>query len=151
MKTSLGLALLLCAGCFSEVDVTEVSSDEYTQWYSVTTVGEAPGHGDSVRVMYANDEARSYTGVGQYAVGTIIVKEIYRRNDDDSAGDFRYIGIMRKLEDAPGGGELDNGWLFTYRGEIDSGAETHRPRCWKTCHQNAPFDGTFLNWSGSGN
>lgn len=139
------LALIALPACFSEVDV-EISPDEYRDFYTVTTVGEAPGHGDTVRLIYANDTARSFTGSGLYPVGTVIVKEIYERNADDSPGDLNYIAIMRKLEVAPDGGELDDGWLFTYKGELD-GDETHRPRCWKTCHQNAPFDGTFFNWS----
>lgn len=143
------IALLLC-GCFSEVDV-EISPEEYEAFGDpIVVVGEAPGHGDSYRVIYANAEARSYSGAGLYPVGTVIVKEIYRR-DGDSMGDFRYIGVMRKLEEAPDGGELDDGWLFTYKGDRDDPAETHRPRCWRTCHQNAPFDGTFLNFSSSAN
>ena len=135
---------LLSASCFTEVD--NVLEDDYRDWYSVTAVGEVPGHGDSYRVMFANDDARSWSGSGEYPADSVIVKEIYHR-DGDAMGEFRYLGIMRKLSEAPDGVELDNGWLFTYRGELDGGVETHRPRCWKTCHQNAPFRGTFLNWA----
>jgi hypothetical protein len=148
-STAMVLPLLLFGACFSEVDVDLASDDWRANFTRLDPIaGEAPGHGDSVRDIYVNDVGRRFTGVGLYPVGTIVVKEIYRRNDDDTAGAFRYIGIMRKLEEAPDGGELDDGWLFTYRGELD-GPETHRPRCWRTCHQNAPFDGTFLNLSAS--
>ena len=116
MIRALALSVLL-SGCFTEVDLV---LEDYTDWFSITTIGEAPGHSDSFRVIYANDEARSYSGLGQYPNGTIIVKEIYRR-DGDQMGDFRYLGIMRKLSEAPAGVELDNGWLFTYRGSLDGG------------------------------
>lgn len=142
----LAVSIIALAGCFSEVDV-EITPEEYEAFGEpVVVVGEAPGHGDSYRVIYANDAARGFTGAGLYPVGTVIVKEIYRR-DGDAMGDFRYIGVMRKLEETPGGGELDDGWLFTYKDDRDDPAETHRPRCWRTCHQNAPFDGTFLSFS----
>lgn len=139
------LVLLALPACFSEVDV-EISPEEYRDFFTIEVVGEAPGHADSVRRIYVNDDARSFTGVGLYPVGSIMVKEIYERESDDTAGALRYIAIQRKLEVAPDGGELDNGWLYTFKADEDA-AETHRPRCWKTCHQNAPFDGAFFNWS----
>jgi hypothetical protein len=144
---AIAMVALLAAGCFSKVGgVEEVNPEDYADWYSVTVVGEAPGHGDSSRVMYANDDAGDWIGERDYPIGSILVKEIYRR-DGDSMGAFRYVAIMRKLAEAPSGGELDNGWLFTYKDALDGGTETHRPRCWRTCHQNAPFEGTFLDWS----
>lgn len=149
MRTAIAaLACLLHAGCFSEVDVSGLEPiDDYRDWDRTDTVGEAPGHGDSYRVIYVNDIARTFTGVGLYPTGTVFIKEI-RDDDDGQPGALRYIALMRKLEEAPEGGELDEGWLFTYKGD-EADVETHRDRCWSTCHQNAPFDGAFFNWSNS--
>lgn len=135
------VAALALPACFTEVDV-DIAPAEYADWYSIEVAGEVPGHGDSLRRIYANDVALTFTGAGLYPVGTIVVKEIYAPGGDD----LRYVAIMRKLEAAPAGGELDDGWLFTHKADLDA-PETHRPRCWKTCHQNAPFDGAFLDWS----
>jgi hypothetical protein len=140
------LALVLVAGCFSEIDTSGLEPiDDYRDWYRIDTVGEAPGHGDSYRVIHANDIARTFAGSGLYPTGTVIIKEI-RDDDGGQPGALRYIALMRKLDEAPPGGELDEGWLFSYKGD-EADVETYRDRCWSSCHQNAPFDGAFFNWS----
>jgi hypothetical protein len=53
---------------------------------------------------------------------------------------------MRKLAEAPPGGELDEGWLFTYLGEDIRSDEEYRATCWSSCHAAAPYDGLFLDY-----
>lgn len=146
-RTLLALALLGAAGCASDVDTSGLEpTGDYRDWYRLDATGEAPGHGDTYRIMYANDTARSFDGAGLYPTGTVIIKEVYD-NDDGQPGELRYIALMRKLEEAPPGGELQGrGWLFTMKSD-EGASETYRERCWTTCHQNSPYDGTFFNWS----
>lgn len=155
-RTATALAALTVAStvawgsaCLSEVDVGGLESiDDYEDWFRVEARGEVGGHGDSIRFIYANDIAREYSGFGLYAFGTVIVKEIRFIESDDTAGDINYIAIMRKLSEAPPGGDLDDDWLFTTQSDVGA-AEVNNPRCWRTCHQASPLDGTFLNWSSS--
>ena len=153
---SFSLALLTSAsvatavGCASPVDIDELPAiADYETWERrVDAVGPVGGHGDSYRIMYANEIAETYSGAGLHALGTVIVKEIRAIAPGDTPGDVRYIAIMRKLETAPPGGELHNNWLFTQADNINS-QETYSKRCWETCHQASPLDGTFLDWSGA--
>ena len=147
------LLLAMLAGCSggTVVDVTPVP-DDYTDWYRVETFGPVPGHGDSYRIIYANDIARERGEiVGFYDEGTILVKEVYHRNGDQP-GELRYIGVMRTLGSAPDGAELHktartNGWLFTYLADDIGSDEEYRSSCWDECHVAAPIDGTFLDYA----
>ena len=127
------LPFLVLAGCAEPVDVEPPG--DYTSWARIETDGPAPGHGDTIRVIYANDIARSYAG-GPYPVGSILVKEIYER-DGDARGPLGYVGLMRKRED---------GWLFTESSE-PNGEEVAPGFCWSYCHVAAPYDGAFLDYS----
>jgi hypothetical protein len=150
----LSLLLLLAAGCGegTVVDVEPVPAD-YTEWFRLDSVGPVPGHGDTYRIIYANDQARTRgtTVVGTYPQGSIIVKEVHER-DGDQPGDLKYIGIMRMLAAAPSGAELhsltgdDEGWLFTYLADGIDSDEEYRSSCWGACHQAAPIDGTFYDY-----
>ena len=142
------LFLSLVPACASPIDKDGLTSiDDYASWERrVDAIGPVGGHGDSYRIMYANDIAETFIGSNRYPVGTVIVKEIRQIESGDTPGDIRYIAIMRKLSDAPPNGELDRNWLFT-RAEDTGLEETHNARCWRTCHQASPFDGTFLDWS----
>ena len=147
--------LALAAGCGegTVIEVDPIPAD-VEDWYRVDTTGAIPGHGDSYRIIYANDEARLRTQSGTYPGGSIIVKEV--RHFDASGegpGDLRYYGIMRKLGDAPDGAELhaaspldSNGWLFTYLGAGEGAEEEYRESCWSSCHVAAPIDGAFLDY-----
>ena len=71
---------LLIPGCGETVDVAGLpSTDGHTEWDSFELEGPAPGHGDTFRIIYTNDLARSYTGAGAYPDGSVIVKEILER------------------------------------------------------------------------
>lgn len=126
--------LLALAGCAGEPLDVEPPGD-YTSWGRIETEGPAPGHGDTFRVIYANDVARTFAG-GAYPEGSILVKEIYERAGDER-GPLGYIAIMRRVDDA---------WLFSETGE-PNGEEVAHDFCWSYCHQAAPFDGAFLDYS----
>ena len=73
--------------------VTPEPTGDYTTWKRIETYGEVPGHGDTYRVIYANDIAETFDGT-QYAEGSVIVKEIYD-NNGGAPGALRYIALMR--------------------------------------------------------
>lgn len=154
MKTVGISALLLALGlqtgaCREEIDPDSlsVSIDGYTEWDSIDPLlGDVPGHGNTYRIMYRNDIAQSYTGSGEYPLGSAIVKEIYGLEGADGRGGLRYKAVMRRIDqdespDLP----IDGGWLFT---KIDSGTqEFYGDSCWGTCHNTAPFAGAFFDHS----
>ncbi len=163
---SLFLVMVAAAAC-SEGTVVEVDPvpADYTDWYRVDAVGEVPGHGDTYRIIYANDLAllRGQTTTSPtdpdrlirydtYPEGTILVKEIYQR-DGDQPGALKYLGVMRMLDDdeAPSGAELHKltgsiAWLFTYLADDIDSPEEYRSSCWNECHIAAPMDGAFLDY-----
>lgn len=128
------LAVVLLVGCAGEPLAIDPPGD-YTTWARIETEGPAPGHGDTLRVIYANDVARTFSG-GTYPVGSILVKEIYER-DGDERGPLGYVALMRREAD---------GWLFSESAE-PNGPEVAHDFCWSYCHQAAPFDGAFLDYS----
>jgi hypothetical protein len=148
------ILLVALAGCAQEVDVPALG--DYTQWASVELRGPAPGHGDGVRVVYANDQARAYFPDSQrLGEGAVLVKEVY--DGDEVTGAPSYLAIMRRCAEPfdidpydPGGcDDYDwaySGWLFT---ETDAagGAEVHHDWCWGYCHQSAPYEGAFLDYT----
>ena len=85
---SLSLSLGACSEDIDPADVASVPIDDYETWDVVEPLlGPVPGHGDTYRVMYRNEEARRYTGAGEYPLGAAIVKEIYSwRPPEDEAG-----------------------------------------------------------------
>jgi hypothetical protein len=144
----LGLALAAATGCGSPVvDIDPVPAD-YQSWYRVDTTGALPGHGDTYRIIYANDVAQTWAGAGEYAIGSIVVKEIHELDSDGGPGALDYIAVMRKLDSAPAGAELRAHWLFTYLGGDIGSDEEYRSSCWDTCHAAAPYEGLFLDYGG---
>lgn len=148
--------LALGTGCFPEVDVEPVPAD-YKDWYRLDTYGPAPGHGNTYRIIYANEEARMrQLYAGQYPPGSIIVKEVRELVGENQPGDINYIAVMRKLSTGsePDGAELfytspvndDYGWLFTYA-NASLTSEEFRSSCWDSCHVAAPLDATFIDYS----
>ena len=130
-----------------EVDLEELAPlVDYRSWPRRIAEGPLPAHGDTIRYLYANEVAASWSGGGPYPFGTVVVKEIYARGDDGSAGALDYLAIARRLEDAPPGGEVDDGWLFTLASEPGS-PEFHSDSCWRSCHVASPFGGLFSNFS----
>jgi len=134
------------AGCGDAVQPDPIG--DYTAWYKVETWGNVPGHGDSYRIIYANDVARTYRG-GQYPEGTILVKEVYDRAgtaDAPAPGKLQYVAIMRRLGAAPEAYTDEGGWLFTAT-DKPGGDETHYGYCWNACHAAAPYSGAWLDYS----
>ena len=132
------------AGC-TVVDTSELPPiDDYTDWYAMEASGAVPGHGDTVRVIYVNDVARSYPHAGEFPLGSVIVKEI-RKNDNGNPGSLDYLAIMRRLDQAPGDGKLEGGWLFTWANQLGDD-EIQGFTCWKKCHVQAPYTGAWLDY-----
>jgi hypothetical protein len=129
------------AGC--AVPVSPEPVGDYTTWKRIDTWGTVPGHGDTYRIIYANEVAVAYPGAGAYAEGAIIVKEIYD-NQDGTPGDLRYLALMRRLNDPEYGDEA--GWLFSLA-DTPGGDESYRSLCWSRCHVAAPFAGAWLDYS----
>lgn len=119
---------------------------DYTAWKRLDTFGELPGHGDSYRIIYANDVALTYAG-GSYPEGSVLVKEIRARTGAGGAepGELRYLAIMRRIGPAPLSHQDEAGWLFTQAAE-PGGDETYRSLCWNRCHVAAPYAGAFLDY-----
>jgi hypothetical protein len=166
---ALVMAALLLAACGegTVIEVTSVPAD-YTDWYRVDATGSVPGHGDSYRIIRANQLARLrgvvlVDSIGRelvsptYPVGSVLIKEVRALDPGDQPGALRYTAIMRKLnvEQAPEGAEIHqvtevrgHGWLFTYLAGDVTAPEEYRPSCWRSCHQAAPIDGAFLDYGG---
>lgn len=147
------LLLLACcffvatSSCKEDIDPSTIdpSIEGYATWDRVEPLlGEVPGHGDTYRIMYRNDIARSYTGAGRYPLGSAVVKEIYALKDSDQRGELLYKAVMRRMDaDSHPDLPIDGDWLFT---QIDSGSEEfQRDLCWASCHVNAPYLGAFFD------
>jgi hypothetical protein len=142
MKRLLPCAVALAA-CGTEIDPAGLPSIEgYTAWPHFEQANDIPGHPESVRVIYKNEVAASYPHGGRYPIGTVILKEIFDRNDDGSKGGLRYIAVMRKLGD-DSDQPTNEGWLFTYK---DGDSETQLDLCWHTCHRAGPYDGAWFDY-----
>jgi hypothetical protein len=147
MRASLFLVSCLtvaAAACGESVNPEPVG--DYTSWHRIDAYGPLPGHGESYRVIYANDVAMSYAG-GAYPEGSVIVKEVRARAgaDGDQPGDLRYLAIMRRIGPAPVGLDDEAGWLFTQASE-PGGSEVYKSLCWNRCHVASPYAGAFLDY-----
>lgn len=138
------IAFTLLAAC--SVPVDDRLTEDYTQWGPpIEVAGSAPGHGNTIRRIYVNAEARAsnqdFTLGAQ--PGSIIVKEIWS-NNEGQPGTLNYLAIMRREDRIPIS-EPDGGWLFT-RAEEPGGSEVHQGFCWGRCHVAAPFHGAFYDY-----
>ncbi len=143
------LVVMITAGCAESVTPEELG--DYTLWPAMggstfTVRGRAPGHGDTIRVIYINPTAAMADSISpSYPLGSTIVKEI-RNNVDGEAGDINYIAIMRRQATVVTEGlEADGGWLFSEQSSAGA-AETHRELCWNRCHVAAPYNGAFYDY-----
>jgi hypothetical protein len=146
----LAILALGLGACASEIDpeadgLTPIA--DYQSWtLALTTEGPLAGHGESVRVIYANPVARSYSHSGRYPVGSVLVKEIYGRNEDGSRGTLRYLSIMRKVgEDANLSAPVEGGWVWSLADTVTS-PEKSNGSCWGSCHRQAPRDGAWVDY-----
>ena len=135
------LLILGLASCAETADVPPPG--DYLGWKRIDTYGPAPGHGDTYRIIYANDVALTFTG-GRYPDGTIIVKEIHV-NDHDTPGALVNVEIMRRLGPPPMGLDDQAGWLFTATA-TPNGTEAIKTSCWRRCHVSAPNAGAWLDY-----
>ncbi len=143
IRSALVVAVLL-AGCAESVSPEPLG--DYTAWKRLDVIGEAPGHGDTYRIIYANDIASdpASTLYHGYPEGSVIVKEIYE-NDGDRPGALKYVAIMRRLGVVTTALVDQGGWLFSQSSK-PNGAETHTDRCWDRCHVAAPFNGAWYDY-----
>lgn len=138
----LGAAVL--AGCAEEVDVPPLG--DYTAWKRLDVTGDAPGHTNSYRVIYANEIAADPAAelVPGYPDGAILVKEV-RDDDGGTPGALRYLAVMRKVRPVTRALSDEGGWLFT---ETDgpTGPELKFGFCWGRCHAAAPYNGAWYDY-----
>jgi len=154
VASAMGYGLTLSA-CVSEADLDALDArysidgyDTDPTWYKTEVAGTAPGHGDSFRVIYANDIARSYGHFGEYPEGSLLVKDIFAL-DGEGPGELDYTAVMRKIapDDAAAAGiELEGGWLFTFTDEARGDGEYLINLCWGQCHVQAPIDGAWYDY-----
>jgi hypothetical protein len=146
---TLAAAGAAAAGCSGSEDIdlakVEVSIADYGAWSSRVLLGPVPAHGDTYRVVYANQVATGYTGGGLYPPGTALVKEIYQLAGDDQQGPLSYIAVMRRIDDdAAPDLPIMGGWLLTER--FADGSETQFDLCWDGCHRQAPYAGVWFDY-----
>ncbi len=146
---SLCIVASLALGCSEDIqpELLSVSIEGYESWDRVEPLlGPVPGHGDTYRIMYRNEIARSYTGAGEYPIGSAIVKEIYSLKSNGERGSLSYKAVMRRMDPEENPSlPIDGGWLFT---QINTGTEEfQRDLCWQSCHQAAPHVGAFFDHS----
>ncbi len=143
MTARLGWVVVLAA-CTEAVDPAPLG--DYTTWKRVDVTGEAPGHGDTYRIIYANDIASEPDATLEkgYPEGAILVKEI-RDEIDGTPGALRYVAIMRRLGPVATGLEREGGWLFSST-PTPGGNETHSPSCWNRCHVASPYNGAWYDY-----
>jgi hypothetical protein len=141
---ALAVALGACA------DTLDERIDEHywelPEWSHFDTYGDTPGHGDSYRIIYFNDQTRDFIG-GAFPDGSTIVKEVYD-NDGGSAGKLRVIEIMRRdgAVDPATLYDARMGWVFSAT-STRGGEETDRSDfCWRRCHANAPVSGAWFDY-----
>ena len=128
--------LVMIAACADERADVEPLGD-YTTWLRIDTWGHAPGHGDTYRIIWANDIALTAQSPAE---GTILVKEVYNRDADGSPGSLQVIEIGRKV------GPASADWLFTST-PTRNGDEVVKDFCWRRCHQAAPYAGAWFDYT----
>ena len=144
----LGLALLGCGGTAIDPVADGLPPiTDYQSWQLAATVAQSvAGLGDSVRLIFANPVARDYSHSGRYPIGTVLVKEVRARHQDGSAGDLRYLAIMRKVgDDAELDAPVDEGWVYSTASSA-TGGESSSGACFATCHRQATHDGVWLDY-----
>lgn len=123
---------------------------DYAAWPAMggatfTVRGTAPGHGDTVRVIYVNPTARMAESISPtYPLGSTIVKEI-RDNDGGDGGEIRYLAIMRLVTPTDTALTDEGGWLYSEQ-RPPGADEVHFGYCWARCHAAAPYNGAFYDY-----
>jgi hypothetical protein len=109
--------------------------------------GDAPGHSNSVRLIYANALATDpeQPFVFGYQEGSVIVKEIREDAGGGEPGALRYVGIMRRIGPIDASPDDEAGWLYT-ESEVPQGDEVEPTYCWSRCHVAAPYNGAWYDY-----
>jgi hypothetical protein len=138
------LCVVAAAACAESVDVEPVG--DYSTWKRVDVRGDAPGHTNSYRVIYANDLAVDplQPFLFGYQEGAIFVKEV-RDDDGGQPGALRYRAYMRRIGTVTRVLENEGGWLYTETDGAD-GPEQYFEFCWNRCHVVAPYNGAFYDY-----
>lgn len=137
-------ALATLAACAEPADVPPLG--DYKAWKRLDVTGDAPGHTNSYRIIYANEIAADpeqdlFLG---YPDGAVLVKEVYSE-EDGAPGALRYLAVMRKVRPVTRALEDEGGWMFT---ETDgpTGPEQLFGFCWGRCHAAAPYNGAWYDY-----
>ncbi len=149
-RAFVGASAIIAAGFAACAEpVSQPDLGDYTQWPAqggavYTVRGPAPGHGDTVRLIFVNAIAHQAPPGPLYPLDAVIVKEI-REDDDGVPGDLLYIGIMRQVTQPETILADEGGWLFSERKPADA-PEVHFDYCWARCHVAAPYNGAFYDY-----
>lgn len=149
---AIGAAVAACGQPVDDAIITEYPIVDYATWGTsapgarVVVRGTAPGHGNSVRVIYANETAATLGADFRlgYPEGSIIVKEI-RSDDGTDTGELQYLAIMRRIGEITTALEDEGGWLFTETDALDID-EVELGFCWARCHAAAPYNGAWYDY-----
>ena len=141
---SRAVLLVMLAACTEAVNPEPLG--DYTQWTRFDVQGNAPGHSNSYRIIYANDLAidPAQSFLLGYQEGATIVKEI-RANDDGQPGALSYVAIMRRIGPVAVALENEGGWLFS-ESDVANGPEHTAGFCWARCHVAAPYNGAWYDY-----
>lgn len=136
----------VCAAAACAEPVSPEPPGDYTAWKRIDVTGQAPGHGDTYRIIYVNAVAADplHDLAQGYRVGSILVKEI-RDNDSGAPGALRYVALMRRESLPAAPLAPDGGWLFS-ESDVPNGPETSRALCWARCHVAAPLQGAWYDY-----
>lgn len=153
--------LCLLAGCATEtldvrVDVPywELTTDDTPvgeRWSLRVTYGETPGHGDTIRHIYADPLAQTFGGDRAYPQGSMLVKEIYE-NVGGREGALQVIETMHRTESVVEDStfilyEKRMGWVFGAASTRNGPESDKSDFCWRRCHVNAPISGAWFDYS----
>ena len=138
------VAAVAALGCAVKADVEPLG--DYQGWARHELDGPAPGHGDGVRLVYANDTA-SEAGdlVGGYPARSVLVMEVREGGAGGEGGALREVAIMRRVGLPPPALTMEGGWVFTTT-EEEGGEEYEGEGCWATCHVASPYNGAWRDY-----
>lgn len=148
------IALASLVACGEDVTVEPLPADYHDTWKMLTVAGNAPGHSDSIRLIYANPIATTPRDPGLeqgdvlevgMPLGSVLVKEVYEDNDGEP-GALRHIAIMRKLRPVNRVLIDEGGWVFTEY-EKPGDPEKSYDLCWGRCHAAAPYNGAWYDYT----
>jgi hypothetical protein len=140
------LFVLAALGC-SSIDTSNLpSTDGYQTWRQFGPyTSNVAFHGDTYRIVYANDVATTFDHGGRYPVGSVLVKESYAKTSSGGKGDLQYVDIMRKIDPTMTKTDavVDDDWVFSYQ---SGSKELQLGTCYAGCHVQAPHDSAWIDY-----